>query len=285
MRPRAPLALVSILVALAAPGAAAASGDAGVAALQVALLRHGFYAGTVDGQTGPATQHAVLVFQRRHKLTVDGVVGPQTRRALGRFGRHRLGSRVLGPGQTGWDVAALQFSLAGHGFPSGPFDGVFGPHTTAALRRFQRFARVGVDGRAGPSTLATLRLSPPLSPLLLDWPLRAPVGSPFGPRGDRFHPGIDLTAGMGSFVGAAAAGRVSFAGYFDGYGQLVVIAHGSGVRTFYAHLSAISVRVGQRINAGAQVGLVGATGEATGPHLHFEVRVRGAAIDPLTALR
>jgi murein DD-endopeptidase MepM/ murein hydrolase activator NlpD len=63
-----------------------------------------------------------------------------------------------------------------------------------------------------------------------------------------------------------------------------VLAHGSGVRTFYAHLSRIDVRLGQRVASGSTVGLVGATGRATGPHLHFEVRLRGAAVDPATAL-
>ena len=65
----------------------------------------------------------------------------------------------------------------------------------------------------------------------------------------------------------------------------MTIAHRDGVRTMYAHLSRVDVRVGQRVRTGARVGLVGATGDATGPHLHFEVRLRGAAVDPLPALR
>ncbi|MEO8291330.1 MAG: M23 family metallopeptidase, partial [Gaiellaceae bacterium] len=70
-----------------------------------------------------------------------------------------------------------------------------------------------------------------------------------------------------------------------GYGYLVVIAHRSGVRTFYAHLSSIRVRRGHRVEVGARIGRVGASGRATGPHLHFEVRTRGAAVNPLPALR
>ena len=70
-----------------------------------------------------------------------------------------------------------------------------------------------------------------------------------------------------------------------GWGKLVAIAHGNGVRTLYAHLSQVHVRLGDRVGAGFQIGLVGSTGASTGPHLHFEVRVRGAAVDPLTALR
>ena len=84
--------------------------------------------------------------------------------------------------------------------------------------------------------------------------------------------------------GAAAAGRVVFAAVGEGFGKLVVLEHAHGVRTRYAHLSRITVRVGQYVKARATVGLVGATGEATGPHLHFEVLVRGANVDPLSAL-
>jgi murein DD-endopeptidase MepM/ murein hydrolase activator NlpD len=75
-----------------------------------------------------------------------------------------------------------------------------------------------------------------------------------------------------------------FAGrHTGGWGKLVVVKHGSGVRTLYAHLSRVDVKLGQSVSAGAGVGLVGATGTATGPHLHFEVLVRGAAVDPQTA--
>ena len=70
-----------------------------------------------------------------------------------------------------------------------------------------------------------------------------------------------------------------------GWGLLVTIAHRDGVRSMYAHLSRVDVRLGEAVATGQQVGLVGATGDATGPHLHFELRVRGAAVDPLTALR
>ncbi|MDX6511524.1 MAG: hypothetical protein QOE36_1028, partial [Gaiellaceae bacterium] len=130
-----------------------------------------------------------------------------------------------------------------------------------------------------------LRTPVPRCPISLARPLHAPLGDRFGPRGGRFHTGIDLPAPVGTGIAAAAPGRVSFAGSVSGYGLLVVVAHRSGLRTFYAHLSRIDVHVGERVSAGFQVGLVGATGDATGPHLHFEVRVRGAAVDPLTGLR
>ncbi|HYZ78442.1 MAG TPA: M23 family metallopeptidase [Gaiellaceae bacterium] len=120
----------------------------------------------------------------------------------------------------------------------------------------------------------------------LAWPLRGGVGDRFGPRGARFHAGVDLTAPAGTPVGAAAAGRVVWAGYRrGGWGLLVTIAHGDGRRTMYAHLASVDVRLGGRVRTGARVGRVGGTGEATGPHLHFEVRLRSAAVDPLPALR
>ncbi len=281
--------LVSTVAALflLVPGVGhARPGSADVAALQVALRARGVYGGAVDGMKGPETERAVRVFQRRAKLAPDGVPGPQTRAALGRFARHELGSRVLRRGYAGWDVAALQFELAWHGFPSGIFDGRLGPRAEAALLRFQRWAGLAPDGRAGAATLAALRAVPPSCPITLSAPLTAPVGDRFGPRGARFHSGVDFPASTGTPVASAAAGRVSYAGWLPGgWGYLVAIAHRDGVRTMYAHLSRIDVRVGAHIHAGTRVGLVGATGAATGPHLHFEVRVRGAAVDPLPALR
>ena len=89
---------------------------------------------------------------------------------------------------------------------------------------------------------------------------------------------------MGTPVYAARAGEVVWAGWHGAYGFLVAVAHGHGERSMYAHLSRIDVRVGVRIGRGVRVGLVGATGDATGPHLHFEVRVRGACVNPLRAL-
>jgi murein DD-endopeptidase MepM/ murein hydrolase activator NlpD len=277
------LALVAVL---AFAGQAAAAGSPDIAALQVGLRAKGLYAGTVDGVLGPGTETAVRRFQRRHGLAPDGVPGPRTRKALGRYGRRApLGRRPLAVGKRGWDVAALQFALAWHGFPSGTFDGYFGSHTDAALRSFQVWAGIEPDGNMGPATVAALRRPLPHSPLTFVRPLAGPIGDPFGPRGARFHAGIDIPAPAGTPVSAAGRGHVVFAGPSgDGWGNLVVVAHRLGVRTRYAHLSRIDVRLGERVSAGSTVGLVGATGEATGSHLHFEVVVRGANVDPLSAL-
>jgi murein DD-endopeptidase MepM/ murein hydrolase activator NlpD len=118
----------------------------------------------------------------------------------------------------------------------------------------------------------------------------AALASPFGLRNDPlgggagFHPGIDLAASSGTPIQAAADGVVVMAGDCGGYGNCVVIDHGDSVATLYAHQSRVGVSVGQHVTAGQVIGYVGSTGLATGPHLHFEVRVHGIPTDPLLAL-
>jgi murein DD-endopeptidase MepM/ murein hydrolase activator NlpD len=114
----------------------------------------------------------------------------------------------------------------------------------------------------------------------LAWPLSGPVTSPFGMRWGRMHEGIDIAASEGTPIHAAAAGRVIYCGWEEGYGNLVVLDNGNGVATAYAHQSSIAVSCGQDVAQGDVVGYVGSTGHSTGPHLHFEVRVNGVAVDP-----
>ncbi len=286
---RFPASIVGLLAAvlcLSAPAAAAgATGLAEIAGLQVALRAAGTYAGTVDGIPGPGTAAALRASQRRAGLTADGIAGPQTLRALGPVGLHPYGSRPMRAGDVGRDVAALQFRLAVHGFPSGSFDGGLGPHVARALEAFQRWAGLTGDGVAGPSTLRALSTAPPVSPVRLFAPLAVPVSDRYGPRGDGFHAGVDMPAPLGTPVRTAGFGTVSFAGFSpSGWGNVVIVRHRFGLSTLYAHLSEIDVRPGRPIGAGVQLGRVGMTGRATGPHLHFEVLLRGANVDPLTAI-
>ena len=184
--------LACVLVALAALAApASAQADAGVAALQVALRAKQLYSGSIDGIWGPGTAGGVRRLQAARGLVVDGIVGPRTRRALGWRGRPRLGRRPIRAGARGWDVAALQFLLARHGFPSGPMDGILGPRGSAALQRFQAWAGLVADGLAGPQTLGRLRGPPPRSVLRFAAPIRVPASDLFGPCGAQLHPGID----------------------------------------------------------------------------------------------
>lgn len=131
---------------------------------------------------------------------------------------------------------------------------------------------------------AGLASAPPSSAGPLSWPVSGSVSSNFGPRWGRQHNGIDISANTGTPVIAAGSGRVVAAGSSGGFGNLVLIDHGGGVVTAYAHLNSINVSSGQQIGAGNSVGTVGCTGSCTGPHLHFEVRVGGVAYDPLSYL-
>ena len=113
------------------------------------------------------------------------------------------------------------------------------------------------------------------------WPVSGPVTSPFGMRWGRMHTGIDIGVPYGTPIRAAASGQVIYAGWMDGYGNLVFIDHGRGISTGYAHQSSIAVSNGQAVTQGQVIGYVGCTGHCFGPHLHFEVRVNGTPVDPL----
>jgi peptidoglycan hydrolase-like protein with peptidoglycan-binding domain len=282
------LGLAGLLV-VATPADRASAASADVAALQVAMQARGLYPHPVDGIMGPWTRAAVRSFQRRSHLVVDGIAGPHTHRALGRRGRPPLGSRMMRRGDRGWDVAALQFLLKSRGFGPGGLDGIFGPKTDLAVRGFQRAAHIGVDGVAGPATLHALRgrrlYTAPSGPVRFLRPVSGPIGDGFGWTSGRWHTGVDFPEPFGTPVGAAGVGVVAFAGWNSGgYGNLVVVRHRLGYETWYAHLSAIAVRVGQAVAGGSRIGYVGSTGHSTGPHLHFEVRHFGTPIDPVPLL-
>ncbi|MGE5541750.1 MAG: M23 family metallopeptidase, partial [Bacillota bacterium] len=111
-------------------------------------------------------------------------------------------------------------------------------------------------------------------------PVMGRVSSGFGYRWGRLHEGIDIASSYGHPVRAAAEGRVAYAGSRGTYDRLVVLEHANHTQTWYGHLSRILVKNGQVVQKGTTIGLVGSTGHSTGPHLHFEVRVRGRPIDP-----
>jgi murein DD-endopeptidase MepM/ murein hydrolase activator NlpD len=115
----------------------------------------------------------------------------------------------------------------------------------------------------------------------LIWPVHGPVTSGFGWRWGRMHEGIDIAVPSGTPVAAAASGTVITAGWLGGYGNLVVIDHGNGLATAYGHNSSVTVGAGQSVAQGQVIAYSGSTGHSTGPHVHFEVRVNGSAVDPL----
>ena len=114
----------------------------------------------------------------------------------------------------------------------------------------------------------------------LIWPVRGPVTSEYGTRWGRQHTGIDIGAGTGTPIRAAKGGEVVYSGTMNGYGNVIVINHGGGFSTLYAHQSRLAASDGQDVDQGQVIGYVGSTGRSTGPHLHFETRVNGNPQNP-----
>jgi murein DD-endopeptidase MepM/ murein hydrolase activator NlpD len=150
-----------------------------------------------------------------------------------------------------------------------------------------------LDARRRAAQLAGQELPPSApegAPGEFSWPVSGPITSPFGMRanpmgqGFEMHPGIDIGAPMGATVTAAAGGRVIWAKEYGGYGNAIIIDHGGQTSSLYGHLSAIFVAEGQDVQRGQAIGAVGCTGRCTGPHLHFEIRVNGTAVDPTARL-
>ena len=136
----------------------------------------------------------------------------------------------------------------------------------------------------GISTASTGSVTPDI------WPVSGVVSSHFGFRvspggiGSTYHEGLDIASSYGNPVHATANGRITQAGWVNGYGYLVEIDHGNGIKTRYGHNSAILVSVGDQVVQGQTISLIGSTGNSTGPHCHYEVRVNGEAVDPILFL-
>jgi murein DD-endopeptidase MepM/ murein hydrolase activator NlpD len=137
------------------------------------------------------------------------------------------------------------------------------------------------DARIRGQLAAAQSSSPAPSSSGFIWPVNGPVVSPFGMRWGRLHAGIDIAVPYGTAIHAAASGRVVLAGWVGGYGNYTCIDHGGGIATCYAHQSSFGVSSGESVSQGQVIGYVGCTGHCFGPHLHFEVRVNGAPVDPL----
>lgn len=144
----------------------------------------------------------------------------------------------------------------------------------------------GCAGRRAPAAPDPGRLAAALSGMI--WPLpipdHRPITSPYGRRGRRHHDGIDIDGRTGDTVYAARAGRVRHSGWRGGYGLAVVLDHGDGVTTLYGHASRLLAAAGQEVRRGEPIALIGATGEATGDHLHFEIAWAGYPLDPAPLL-
>ncbi len=176
----------------------------------------------------------------------------------------------------------------GKGAPGvgGPFVPVKAPSSGASAFERQLY-RINV-GRAQVSQFShTLITVPVRKPILGDVDMSSPFGMRMDPfmRGPAIHSGIDLRGDKGDPVRVTANGTVVTAGWNGGYGNMIEVDHGNGISTRYGHLSKIDVKVGQHVRIGQTIGEIGSTGRSTGPHLHYETRIDGDAVDPQKFLR
>ena len=169
--------------------------------------------------------------------------------------------------------------LPGSGGPALPMDEM------ALATLMAKMGRLEEDLRAYEAILRQHGYTPTVWPV--DGTLEGGFGgrrNPFGGGGYEFHSGQDIEAAWGAPIVAGASGRVSFVGWQNGYGQLVVVDHGGGLTTRYGHLSHIDVELNQTVARAQLLGKVGSTGRSTGPHLHYEVRINDQPVNPLPYL-
>jgi murein DD-endopeptidase MepM/ murein hydrolase activator NlpD len=176
-------------------------------------------------------------------------------------------------------VVKDDLAMPGTGGPALPLD----ENGLATLQA--KMSRLESDMRSYEAVLRERGYTPSIWPV--DGKLESGFGgrrNPFGGSGYEFHSGQDIEAAWGCPVVAGASGKVTFVGWQNGYGQLVVIDHGGGLTTRYGHLSHIDATPGESISRGQFIGRVGSTGRSTGPHLHYEVRINDEPVNPLQYL-
>ena len=223
--------------------------------------------------TGALSAQIASLHATVDEIGVKAAVGPETDRAM-RALPERVRARAMG-GATEASALAAPGSLV-----SSP-DTAFGvvKDLLGAIEARLDSVRSGVEKRQ-----ALAAATPSI------WPIAGWLSSSFGNRRDPFnggrdfHPGLDIAADLGEAVIAPADGEVIAASYTGNYGNLIVIDHGFGITTRYAHLSRYAVRPGQAVQRGQTIGYVGSTGRSTSPHLHYEVLVNGQLTNPLRLL-
>lgn len=196
-------------------------------------------------------------------------------------------------------VLATLFGFAGFGVstasaigsPGSDTGGWFAGAPDVVHLQIELAARVRPLQRAQLSELAATLTTPPSpppppppppakTPETFAFPADGPITSPYGRRWGRAHQGVDIDAPTGSSIVAAQGGTVNLAGWKNGYGNTVIIDHGNGVSTLYAHQSRIGVQAGEQVERGQFLGTVGATGQVTAAHLHYEVHMNGVPRNP-----
>ena len=135
-------------------------------------------------------------------------------------------------------------------------------------------------GNKSTEVLVGIKKSTTIQVASISSPSRGNISSNFGMRWGKMHKGIDIAADAGSTINATLDGVVCYAGWEEGYGNVIKIDHGDGIEITYGHCSVINVKKGEAVKSGTKIGEVGSTGNSTGPHLHFEVRENGVAINP-----
>ncbi|MGH9533695.1 MAG: peptidoglycan DD-metalloendopeptidase family protein [Terriglobales bacterium] len=238
-------------------------------------------AGTLLGLAGSYT-HMLTKVRRFDDLRQERTALVQ-QLASARKETQQTRAEVASLGSLASEVSSLysfgrHLTLAGH-LQTVSADGDSAHLYSASLRNFEALETGALDGRLL-DRLGEQLWRPDI------WPVQGWISSPFGERRDpftgegAFHPGIDIAVDAGTPVRVAANGRVTYAARMEGYGKCVIVSHGHGFTTLYAHLSAFAVAVGQHVSEGEVIAYSGDSGRSTGPHLHYEVRIHNVPVNP-----